>query len=92
MFAVAGSDEAGLRIAMFLIASYAYTTRVRSFFSSQLQGPKPVDQGAHEADRATSKSQIFTAGSPTNGVNAYFFDGVPIGMGRCFQKPSLLFQ
>ena len=57
MFAVAGSDEAGLGIAMVLLAFYAYTTRVRSLFSSKLQGLEPVDQGAGGADTATSKSQ-----------------------------------
>ena len=61
VFAVAGSDEAGLGIAMFLIAFYAYTTRVRSLFSSQLQGLEPVDQGASGADMVTSKSQIISS-------------------------------
>ena len=30
--------------------------------------------------------KLFRAGSPTNGVNGYFFDGVAIGMGRVFSK------
>ena len=30
--------------------------------------------------------KLFTAASQTNGVNAYFLDGVAIGMGRVFSK------
>ena len=30
--------------------------------------------------------KLFRAGSPTNGVKAYFFDGVAIGMDRVFSK------
>ena len=30
--------------------------------------------------------KLFPGGSPTNGVNAYFFDGVAIGIGRVFSK------
>ncbi len=36
--------------------------------------------------RRRQNRKLFTAGSPPNGVNAYFFDGVAIGMGRVFSK------
>ena len=36
--------------------------------------------------RRRRNRKLFIAGSPTNGVNAYFFDGVAIGMGRVSSK------
>ena len=71
---------------MFLIAFCAYTTRVRSLFGSQLQGLKPVDQDTGRETRRRQNRKLFIAGSPTNGVNAFFFDGVAIGMGRVFSR------
>ena len=57
MFAVAGSDQADLGIAMFVIATNAYKTLVMSWFNPQLQCLEPVAQGAGGADMATSKSR-----------------------------------
>ena len=36
--------------------------------------------------RRRRNRKLFIAGSPTNGVNAYFFHGVAIGMGRVFSR------
>ena len=40
--------------------------------------------------RRRRNRKLFPAGSPTNGVNAYFFDGVAIGMGRVFSRASAI--